>query len=106
MSSAVTHWHLLCQNLKFRGTGGRSQANRGAGFTPAFLDEETGRTEPSRLPGGVPAPIHLLCGLPDEWVVTRDASGGVVAVKASIVAGFLRGGRFYSREEAALACQP
>jgi hypothetical protein len=51
------------------------------------------------------APIHLLSGLPPEWVVTRDAAGGVSAVKPSIVAGFLRDGRFYTREEAARACR-
>jgi hypothetical protein len=51
------------------------------------------------------APIHLLCGLPAEWVVSRDAAGGVSAVKPSIVAGFLRDGRFYTREEAARACR-
>jgi hypothetical protein len=50
------------------------------------------------------APIHLLCGLPDEWVVTRDSAGCVSSVKASVVAGFLRDGRFYTRQQAAQAC--
>jgi len=91
-------------NKRFSGTGGLSENNRGIGFVPAFCDAETGRTELSRLPGGVPAPIHLLGGLPAEWVVRRDASGGILAVKATVVAGFVRDGRFYSREEAAQAC--
>ncbi|MCG6861745.1 MAG: hypothetical protein LJE70_10775 [Chromatiaceae bacterium] len=90
-------------NERFSGTGGVSENNRGTGFLPAFCDAETGRTELSRLPGGVPAPIHMLGGLPAEWVVRRDASGGVLAVKNTVVAGFLLDGRFYSREEAALA---
>jgi hypothetical protein len=56
--------------------------------------------ELSRLAGGTPAPVHLLGGLPEEWVIDRDAGGGVCAVKASVVAGFLRGDRFYTREQA------
>jgi hypothetical protein len=43
----------------------------------------------------------MLDGLPTEWVVKRDPAGRVTAVKGSVVAGFLLGGRFYTREEAA-----
>jgi hypothetical protein len=39
--------------------------------------------------------MHLLEGLPLEWVVRRDASGRVVAAKASLTVGFLKSGRFY-----------
>ena len=92
MLSLMSIQRLRCENRRYRGTRGISQNNRGAGFLPAFCDMETGRTELSRLAGGRPAPIHLLCGLPDEWVATRDAGGTVLALKASVVAGFLRGG--------------
>jgi hypothetical protein len=50
---------------------------------------------------GRPAPIHLLDGLPADWVTVRGAGGRVLAVKASVVAGFIRGGRFYTRAQAA-----
>jgi len=104
MATSMTSQRIRRENRCFRGTGGVSANNRASGFLPAFCDLETGRTELSRLPGGVPAPIHLLGGLPDEWAVGRDPTGGILAVKASVVAGFLRDGRFYSREEAARAC--
>jgi len=89
------------QNHRFLGTGGRSQENRGAGFHPAFLDTETRHVYPSRLRHGGYAPIHLLDGLPEQLVVERDANGRAAAVKAGVVAGFARDGRFYTREEAA-----
>jgi hypothetical protein len=47
--------------------------------------------------------MHLLDGLPDEWVVERDAAGRVRAIKDSVIAGFVRDGRFYTREQAAAA---
>jgi hypothetical protein len=105
MFNLMTQQRIRRENLDFQGTGGLSENNHASGFLPAFCDSETGRTELSRLADGMLAPIHLLSGLPPEWVVTRDAAGGVSAVKPSIVAGFLRDGRFYTREEAARACR-
>jgi hypothetical protein len=104
MATSMTSQRIRRENRLFRGTGGISQNNRAGGFVPAFCDTETGRTEISRFASGIPASIHLLCGLPNEWVVSRDAGGGVAAVKASVISGFLRDGRFYSREEAARTC--
>jgi hypothetical protein len=89
MFNLMTQQRLRRENRDFRGTGGLSQDNRAAGFIPAFCDMETGRTELSRLADGMLAPIHLLCGLPAEWVVSRDTAGAVSAVKPSIVAGFV-----------------
>jgi hypothetical protein len=40
-------------------------------------------------------------GLPEEWVADRDAGGCPRALKPSIVAGFVRDGEFYTREQAA-----
>jgi hypothetical protein len=99
----MTSQRIHGENRRFRGTGGLSENNGGAGFVPAFCDQETGRTELSRLPAGLPARIHLLGGLPEERVVRRDARGGILAVKATVTAGSVRDGRFYSREEAAQA---
>ena len=96
-----TYQHLRAENEEYAGTGGVSENNSGARFVPAFRDESTGRVELARLENGKMAPMHLLCGLPGEWVTGRDAAGQIVALKDSIIAGFLRDGCFYTREEAA-----
>ncbi len=88
------------QNLLYTGTNGVSQENRKYGFIPAFRDESTGRVEIARFLDGKPAPLHLITALPDEWVVARDESGGVCRVKGSVVAGFVRDSKFYTRQEA------
>jgi hypothetical protein len=92
---------LRRQNLAFKGTGGVSAGNRSQGFAPAFLDTETGSVYLARFADGRPAPMHLLDGLPRELIVSRDAAGHCLAVKRSLVAGFVQAGRFYTREQAA-----
>ena len=99
----MTPGRIKAQNRRYKGSGGVSQENRGGGFLPAFADTATGATYTSRFADGSPAPIHLLDGLPDEWVVARSTNGRVTAVKDSVVAGFLRAGRFYTRQQAAEA---
>jgi len=94
---------LRTENRSFKGTGGVSQENRSLGFIPAFYDSQSHQALVSRFANGTPAPIHVLDGLPVEWVLRRDPSGRVTAVRGSVVAGFLYGGRFYTREEAARA---
>jgi len=101
MNRALTHAGLTKENLAYAGTGGVSGGNRTAGVIPAFCDTATGRGEPSRLADGTPAPMHLLCGLPREWMVTRGKGDGVIAVKETVIAGFLHAGVFYTREQAA-----
>ncbi|MDT3671228.1 MAG: hypothetical protein ROZ37_12970 [Aromatoleum sp.] len=102
-SFALTPRELADQNHRFAGTGGRSEENCHAAFRPAFLDRDTSQVYESRFADGRPAPIHLLDGLPDEVVVARTTCGRVLAVKESVIAGFVRAARFYSREEAAAA---
>jgi hypothetical protein len=63
----------------------------------------TRQAELSRFADGRPAPMHLLEGLPDLWVVERDTQGRVSALKDTVIAGFIRGGLFYTREQAAAA---
>jgi len=92
---------LQRENCEFGGTGGVSDGNRGAGFSPAFLDQETHVVYASRFADGRLAPFHLIDGLPDELVISRHASGRISAIKATVVSGFVRDERFYSREEAA-----
>lgn len=101
--SPLTPRELADQNVRFAGTGGRSEENCHAAFRPAFLDMDTSQVYESRFADGRPAPIHLLDGLPEEVIVERTTCGRVLAVKESVIAGFVRAARFYSREEAAAA---
>lgn len=100
MEAVLNNAVLERENQIFRGTGGRSQENRGLGFLPAFMDAVTRVIYRSCFADGRPAPFHLLDGLPDEVVVERAPSGRVAAIRGSVVAGFVREGRFYTREEA------
>lgn len=97
----LTNKALHQQNLAFQGTNGVSTNNRSQGFLPAFLDTTTDFIYLARFTDGRPAPIHLLDGLPPELTLSRDAAGKCIAVKASVIAGFVRDGLFYTREQAA-----
>jgi hypothetical protein len=99
----MTPEQLRRENLAYVGTAGVSQGNRHQGFLPAFYDSETGRGVLSRFANGAPAPVHMLDGLPEEWIEDRDESGRVRSVKSSVIAGFVRDGWFYTREQAAKA---
>jgi hypothetical protein len=99
LSAAV----LRDQNRRFLNTGGRSQENRSEGFRPGYHDTDTGHAYLSCFADGRPAPLHLLEGLPGEVAVARDAQGRISAVKATVIAGFIRNDRFYTRQEAAAA---
>ena len=70
----------------------RAEAAPKLGFRPAFLDFATMRIYPSQCADGRPAPFHCRNTLPD-------------AIKERIVAGFERGGYFYTRRAAARACE-
>jgi hypothetical protein len=94
---------LQRENVVHAGTGGRSQANAGLGFRPAFYDFATQKIYPSRFADGRLAPFHLLDGLPDEVIVDRTSDGRVVSAKATLVSGFVRDGYFYTRTAAARA---
>lgn len=97
---------LRKENGLFAGSGGVSQENRTRGFIPAFYDILSSQITISRFANGAPAPIHMLEGLPEEWVVARDRSGKVAAVRSTVIAGFLHQGRFYTRAQAARALVP
>ena len=85
----------------FAGTGGVSQDNRHCGFKPAFLDIRSGEVYLSRFADGRPAPIHVLDGLPSTLVVTRTPGGRATAATGVVISGFVRAGRFYTREKTA-----
>jgi hypothetical protein len=101
MRDMYTTSMLQQENREYCGFGAVSRESRCYGLSPAFLDSDTGRVLPSRFSDGRLAQVHVLDGLPEDVVVTRGGSGRVVAVKGSIVAGFVRDGQFYTREEAA-----
>jgi hypothetical protein len=92
---------LRQQNRGFRGTGGVSAENQSLGFAPAFLDTQTGAVYRACFADGRPAPMHLLEGLPPAVVAACDTAGRVTAIRPSIQAGFVRDGRFYTRDQAA-----
>lgn len=100
MSQLFTEGRLQQENREFSGTPGVSEVNCACGFIPAFYDMDTGRVEISRYQDGKPAPMHLIHGLPDCWVVERDESFLPTAILQSIIAGFVRDGCFYTRTEA------
>ncbi len=101
MTPGLSSKALRQENIAFIGTGARSQENRSLGFVPAFYDCVSHKTAIARFSNGTPAPIHILDGLPQDWIVRQDRSGNVTAVKSSIVSGFARAGVFYTREQAA-----
>jgi len=103
MEATMSLQQLELENRRFEGSGGVSAENRSEGFRPAFFDTQTQQIYPSRFGDGRPAPFHLLDGLPDELVLVRGDSGRVVSVRNTVISGFVRGGRFFNREEAAAA---
>jgi hypothetical protein len=106
MRCAMTRQTIRSENQRFAETGGISRNNRSLGFHPGFYDAESGEMDISRFAGGMPAPIHLLDGVPMAWVVRRDASGQVVAIKDSVISGFILDGQFFTRKQTAdLAAQ-
>lgn len=89
------------ENEQFSGTGGVSGNNASACFLPAFMDSVSGRVELSRFVDGRIASCHLLDGLPEEWITQRDLAGRVKEISGAVISGFVRVGRFFTRQEAA-----
>ena len=92
---------LQSENLAFAGTSGISENNRAAGLKPAFLDLNTGRIEIARFANGQPAPIHIINWLPKEWANSFTESGTIDSLIEGVIAGFIKGNVFYTRDEAA-----
>lgn len=97
----LTTKDLRVETQAFQGTGGTSEHSQSHGFSPAFLDTQTGIIHPCCQANGKPAVMHLLDGLPGELVLARSPSGRVLTAKGSLIAGFIKDNRFYTREEAA-----
>lgn len=101
MSRPMTEHVLRQENLAYIDSGGVSANAQKVHLVPAFQDVETGRIEIARMQNGCPAAMHLIVGLPEEWAVNHDLSGQISALKATIIAGFVRENVFYTREQAA-----
>jgi hypothetical protein len=101
MAQSMTRKNIETQNRFFVGTGGISSENRSLGFVPGFFDQDTGLIYRSCTAEGVPAPVHLIEGLPHEVVLARNPEGRVCAVKGTLIAGFILDGCFYTREQVA-----
>ena len=101
MLQSMTIKTLTDHNRIFAGTKGVGRENQSLGFTPGFLDRETGRIYISRKADGTLAKIHLLDGLPEDLVLARTPSGQVAAIKGTVIAGFILDGQFYTRDQAA-----
>lgn len=100
---ALTELSLRDENVLFEHSRGISRNNEHQGFVPGFRLSATGETAVSRYADGSAAPIHVLDGLPEDWIAARDSEGRVTSTKPGLVSGFIRDGRFYTREEAARA---
>ncbi len=101
MNTAMTALRLREQNRIYRNTRAVSRGCRALGLRPAFQDTATGEVHLSTFADGRPAPVHILDGLPRSWVLAQDDRDRVLAVKETVIAGFLHRGRFYTRGELA-----
>lgn len=101
MASTIGIEAILDERRRFSNTGGVSEHNQAAGFAPAFMDTATGTIYRPLDTDGNPAPWHRIDGLPDALVAEWDTQGCPVALRATVMAGFQRGGCFYTREQAA-----
>lgn len=66
------------------------------GFLPAFRHLETGEVRLCRMENGQISRDHLLDGLPEHWIVDRDAGGRPSALVYAIEPGFMRGAEFWT----------
>lgn len=105
-ATPLTPETILDERRRYRETGGESSVCAQEGFVPAFRDDDTGAVYRACFRDGRPAPMHLLDGLPDTVVLSRNPKGRVLAVKPSLTSGFLLCGCFYSRAEAAAIVTP
>ena len=99
-SAACTADDLVADSESHRGTGGVSEENGGFGFRPAFLDAGESCTARAFRTALRRPSIFSTVRLKNWWRVANEC-GRVAAVKAFLISGFVRFGRFYTRDEAA-----
>lgn len=96
--STTIQSRLDSENIQYANSGGVSQNNAAENFVPAFKNANTGEIALSKYFNGKPAPLHLIDGLPDSWLI-KD--GKQKDLQEFIISGFVRFGRFFDRQEAA-----
>lgn len=69
------------------------------GFMPAFMDVLSEEIHLSTYDDGTPAVLHVLDGLPVSWIGEWGDDGRPDSVRLGIVAGFMRGGCFYTIDD-------
>lgn len=99
MVKSLRDSRLDFETRKYYGTAGTSQGNNKYGFIPAFMDTTAGDIYLSRKPDGSLAKVHLLDGLPEHLIVSKE-NDQVRAVQKSVVAGFVLNENFFTRDEA------
>jgi len=87
------------QESTYRKISGMNMSDLCVGFIPAFRDIETQETHLSMTQEGCISPIHLIEGLPLDWVTEWDVAGHAKTLKRSVIAGFFRGDEFYTLEQ-------
>jgi len=100
----LTHGKLGDEVKQFKGTGGISSENK---LTAGFRHKKTGEIFEAKDETGRNTSIHLLGGIPAKYVTEVDPRDGVtIAVSGDIEAGFIKDGKFLTREEAAQLTRP
>lgn len=84
----------VTQSRNLRAPGGRH------GFAPAYLNLQTGAMVHSTFSNGVEAPVHLLEGLPGDWLDSPATAGSQPVLKEGIIPGYIRDQTFFTREQA------
>lgn len=87
------------QQKTYQKISGTNISDLCVGFIPAFRDLSTNETHLSITPEGRVSPIHLIDGLPLDWVTEWDLEGYPKSLKSGIIAGFFRGENFFTLEE-------
>jgi len=73
------------------------------GFAPAYYDSATETVYLSRYSDGSKAPVHVLDGIPCNLFPDGNEKSG--ELPDTIIVGFVRDNRFYTREQAAQSLQ-
>ena len=103
MSRPNDQFAVYAESDPYIGSCGESATACKHKFIPAFRDDKDGRVELARMSDGRPAAMHLISALPKEWAISCDELGNVLELIESVVAGFVRGEQFYTRDEATKA---
>ncbi|MDH5472623.1 MAG: hypothetical protein OEY87_04075 [Gammaproteobacteria bacterium] len=95
----LTQAQVNQQYNNFKKSGATLFSDAAFGFMPAFKDLKTEETHLSTYDDGTPAVLHVLDGLPVAWIGEWGDDGRPDSVRAGVIAGFMRGGCFYTIDD-------